>query len=30
VILPKSGHMTFVDQSGMFIKTVDDFLAAVN
>ena len=30
VILPKSGHMTFVDQSEMFIKTVDDFLAAVN
>ena len=26
VILPKAGHMTFVDQNGMFIKTVDDFL----
>jgi len=27
VILPKSGHMTFVDQTGMFIKTVDGFLS---
>lgn len=26
VILPKSGHMTFVDQPGMFIKAVNDFL----
>lgn len=28
VILPKSGHMTFVDQPGMFIKSVNDFLHA--
>jgi proline iminopeptidase len=26
VILPKSGHMTFVDQNGLFIQAVDDFL----
>jgi len=26
VIFPKSGHMTFVDQPGMFIQSVDDFL----
>lgn len=26
VILPKSGHMTFVDQPNLFIKTVNDFL----
>ena len=26
VILPRSGHMTFVDQPETFIKTVDDFL----
>jgi proline iminopeptidase len=26
VILPKSGHMTFVDQNEMFINAVDDFL----
>lgn len=26
VILPKSGHMTFVDQSGMFEKAVEEFL----
>ena len=26
VILPKSGHMTFVDQPGMFEKAVEDFL----
>jgi len=26
VILPNSGHMTFVDQSGVFLKSVDDFL----
>jgi proline iminopeptidase len=25
-ILPQSGHMTFVDQPNLFIKTVDDFL----
>jgi proline iminopeptidase len=27
VIFPESGHMTFVDQPSMFIKTVEDFLA---
>jgi proline iminopeptidase len=26
VVLPKSGHMTFVDQPRMFIEAVDDFL----
>ena len=26
VILPKSGHMTFVDQPGMFIQAVNEFL----
>jgi proline iminopeptidase len=26
VIFPQSGHMTFVDQPGMFIKTINDFL----
>jgi proline-specific peptidase len=26
VVLPNSGHMTFVDQTGMFLKTVDEFL----
>jgi proline iminopeptidase len=26
VILPRSGHMTFVDQPGMFVKAVDEFL----
>jgi proline iminopeptidase len=26
VVLPKSGHMTFVDQPNMFIHAVDDFL----
>ena len=26
VILPNAGHMTFVDQNGMFIKAVDEFL----
>jgi proline iminopeptidase len=26
VIFPKSGHMTFVDQTDMFMKTVNDFL----
>lgn len=30
VIFPHSGHMTFVDQPGMFIKTVDDFLRKNN
>ena len=28
VILPKSGHMTFVDQPGMFNQAVDEFLNA--
>jgi proline iminopeptidase len=27
VILPKSGHMTFVDQPTMFLKAVSDFVA---
>jgi len=27
VILPNAGHMTFVDQTGMFIKAVDGFLS---
>jgi proline iminopeptidase len=26
VVLPKSGHMTFVDQPDLFIRTVDEFL----
>lgn len=26
VILPHSGHMTFVDQPSLFLSTVDDFL----
>jgi len=26
VVLPNAGHMTFVDQTGMFITAVDDFL----
>jgi pimeloyl-ACP methyl ester carboxylesterase len=26
VILPKSGHMTFVDQPEMFLKGVEDFV----
>ena len=26
VILPQSGHMNFVDQPGLFVKTVNDFL----
>jgi proline iminopeptidase len=29
VILPQSGHMTFVDQPALFLKTVDDFLSGV-
>jgi len=29
VILPKSGHMTFVDQPTLFISAVDDFLHPV-
>lgn len=29
VILPKSGHMTFVDQPALFISAVDDFLHPV-
>jgi proline iminopeptidase len=28
VIFPKAGHMTFVDDTEMFIKTVDEFLHA--
>jgi proline iminopeptidase len=27
VIFPQSGHMTFVDQPDLFIRTIDDFLA---
>ena len=27
VILTNSGHMTFVDQPGQFMKTVRDFIA---
>ena len=26
VVIPKAGHMTFVDQTGMFLKTVDGFV----
>ena len=26
VVLPKSGHMTFVDQPRMYIEAVDNFL----
>jgi proline-specific peptidase len=26
MIFPKSGHMTFVDQPRLFIRTIDDFL----
>jgi proline iminopeptidase len=28
VVFPKAGHMTFVDDTGIFIQTVDDFLHA--
>lgn len=28
VILPQSGHMTFVDQPRMFLKAVDEFVRA--
>jgi len=28
VVLPDSGHMTFVDQPGLFLKAVDDFVHA--
>jgi pimeloyl-ACP methyl ester carboxylesterase len=27
-VMPNSGHMTFVDQPNLFIKTVDEFLHA--
>ena len=27
VVLPKSGHMTFVDQPDKFVQTVRDFVA---
>jgi proline iminopeptidase len=27
VVLPRSGHMTFVDQPGMFLQAVEEFLA---
>jgi len=30
VVFPKSGHMTFVDQPDMFIKTVTEFLRHTN
>ena len=30
VILPKSGHMTFVDQPSLFISTVNEFLHTSN
>jgi proline iminopeptidase len=26
VVFPESGHMTFVDQPALFVKTVDEFL----
>jgi pimeloyl-ACP methyl ester carboxylesterase len=29
VVLPQSGHKTFVDQPALFLKTVDDFLSGV-
>ena len=25
-VLPKSGHLTFVDQNGMFLQAVGDFV----
>lgn len=28
IVLPRSGHMTFVDQPGLFVKAVDEFLHA--
>jgi len=28
VVLPKAGHMTFVDQTGLFLNAVNDFLRA--
>ena len=28
VILPRSGHMTFVDQPELFLKTVRDFVGS--
>ena len=28
VVLPRSGHMTFVDQPGLFLKAVSEFLGA--
>ena len=30
VILPQSGHMTFVDQPGLFMGAVEDFLTGGN
>jgi len=27
VVLPKAGHMTFVDDTGMFLRTVDQFVS---
>jgi proline iminopeptidase len=29
VVLPKSGHMTFVDQPSLFLSAVDEFLHPV-
>ena len=29
VVLPNAGHMTFVDQTGMFVKAVDGFLGSI-
>jgi proline iminopeptidase len=29
VIVPKSGHMTFVDQPSLFLSAVDEFLHTV-